>query len=152
MPAHNEAQTLPFTPAQMYALVMDIEHYPEFLPWCLGCRIVERSDAPSPFGDGFLLADMIVGYKIFREKFRSRVRFVHDKAIHIEYLDGPLKHLKNDWEFSAEGNGCRVNFHIDFEFSNRLLQSVAETFFDKALGKMMIAFETRAADIFPPIG
>jgi coenzyme Q-binding protein COQ10 len=133
----------------MYALVRDVERYPEFLPWCLGCRVVEESA-------DYLLADMVVGYKIFREKFRSRVRFVPpafagagSSEIHVEYLDGPLRHLKNDWIFSDAGDKqCAIDFHIDFEFHSRMLQAVAETFFNRALGRMMDAFEERAAVLY----
>jgi len=141
MPAHSEQKILPHAPAQMYRLVLDIERYPEFLPWCLGCRIVEHHE-------NHILADMIVGYKIFREKFRSRVSFVQNKEIHVEYLDGPLKHLKNDWLFAAAEGGCAIHFHIDFEFHSRLLQSVAESFFNRALGRMMDAFEERAQVLY----
>jgi coenzyme Q-binding protein COQ10 len=142
MPAHNEQTILPFTPQQMFDLVMDIERYPEFLPWCSDLKIIERKKTE-------LLADMSVGYKFFRETFRTRVKFVQDKEIHIEYLTGPLKHLKNDWLFSAEkNNSCKINFHIDFEFQNRLLQAIAESFFNKALGRMMAAFETRATELY----
>lgn len=142
MPAHNETKILPFTPAQMYALVMDVEKYPEFLPWCAACRIIQRSESE-------LLADMTVGYKFFRETFRTRVSFVQDKEIHVEYLDGPLKHLKNDWVFKAAPGGYEIDFHIDFEFRSRLLQSIAEGFFNRALGRMMDAFESRARAVYP---
>ncbi len=142
MPAHRERKILPYTAAQIYALVRDVERYPEFLPWCLGCRIIEEKD-------DYLLADMVVGYKIFCEKFRSQVTFIQDREIHVEYLDGPLRHLKNDWVFSGAGAGrCAIDFHIDFEFHSRMLQAVAETFFNRALGRMMDAFEERARQLY----
>lgn len=149
VPSHSEQKILPYTAAQMYALVMDVERYPEFLPWCLSCRILARPDADAS-GVGHLLAEMIVGYKIFREKFCSRVRFVPDSEIYVEYLDGPLKHLKNDWRFTPApgGQGCAIDFHIDFEFHSRLLQSLIERFFHEALARMMTAFEKRAAALY----
>ena len=143
MPNHREHKILPYSPGQMFALVMDIESYPEFLPWCAGARVNARHT-------DYLMADVMVGYKIFREKFSSRVNFVQDQEIHVEYLDGPLKHLTNDWIFLPEKPGqCLVDFRIDFEFENRLLQGLIESFFDKALSRMMDAFEARAAALYP---
>jgi coenzyme Q-binding protein COQ10 len=142
MPSHREHKILPYSPAQMFALVMDIERYPEFLPWCAGARINERNA-------DYLMADVLVGYKMLREKFTSRVNFVPGAEIHVEYLDGPLKHLTNDWIFLPEKPGqCLVDFRLDFEFRNRLLQRLIEGFFDKALKKMMDAFEARAMELY----
>ncbi len=125
----------------MYALVMDIERYPEFLPWCTGCRILQR--------DGNVwLSEMSVGYKIFRERFKTRVRFVPDAEVHVEYIDGPMKHLKNDWVFRVAPQGCEIDFSIDFEFRSRLLETIAQGFFDRALGRMMDAFEERARVLY----
>lgn len=138
---HRDDKVLPYSPAQMYALVMDIERYPEFLPWCVGARIWQREP-------DFIMADLLVGYKMLREKFTSRVRFVPDTEIHVEYLDGPLKFLKNDWSFLSEPDGCRVQFHLDFEFRHRLLQGLMEGFFNEAMSCMMDAFVARARVLY----
>ena len=148
----NRSAIVPYSAAQMYALVMEIERYPEFLPWCTGCRILQR--------DGNVwLSEMSVGYKIFRERFKTRVRFVENAEVHVEYIDGPMKHLKNDWIFrpavpdhlsggSVAPGGCEIDFSIDFEFRSRLLETIAQGFFDRALGRMMDAFEERARALY----
>ncbi len=142
MPSHREHKIMPYTPAQMFALVMDIESYPEFLPWCAGARINERHA-------DYLMADVIVGYKFLREKFSSRVNFIRDQEIHVEYLDGPLKHLTNDWIFLPEKPGQSVvDFRIEFDFSNLIFQGLIETFFNEALKRMTDAFETRARHLY----
>ncbi len=142
--SHYERQVLPYTPAQIYALVLDIEKYPQFLPWCVGARITER-------GDGYLLADMLIGYKMLREKFTSRVYFTPHEEIRVEYLNGPLKQLHNDWRFGpVEGSPlhCALEFTLDFEFQSGLLQRLAETFFQEALRRMVGAFEKRAQQLY----
>lgn len=142
MPSHREHKILPYTPQQMYDLVLDIESYPEFLPWCAGARINQR-------GNEFLLADVMVGYKMLREKFSSRVEFVPDQSIHVKYLNGPMRHLQNDWHFASAAAGqCQVDFSIDFEFSSPLLQILIEKFFNEALKRMISAFEQRARIIY----
>jgi coenzyme Q-binding protein COQ10 len=141
---HHEQKTMPYTPAQMFALVMDIERYPEFLPWCVGARVWGREG-------NHLMADMMVGYKMFREKFTSRVYFVQDQRVQVEYLDGPLRHLRNEWIFTPHGDGhCTVDFRLEFEFRSRLLQGILEKFFNEALKRMTAAFETRAQRLYDP--
>lgn len=142
MPAHREHRILPYTPQQMYNLVLDIESYPEFIPWCAGARIWERKK-------DYLMADVLVGYKLLREKFTSKVYFKPGSEIQIEYMNGPLKHLHNGWIFLPEKPGqCLIDFTIDFEFHNKLLQGLIESFFDKALKKMIDAFESRAHQLY----
>ncbi len=142
MPSHKETKILSYTPAQIYALVIDIERYPEFLPWCLGCRIFKH-------GDDYMLADMLVGYKIFREKFTSQVNFTPHERVQVEYQNGPLKHLKNDWHFKPHGkHECELHFQLEFEFQSKLLQRIAETFFNEALKRMVNAFEKRAKELY----
>lgn len=149
MPTHREHKILPYTPQQMYDLVLDIESYPEFLPWCAGARIWERKK-------DYMMADVLVGYKMLREKFTSKVYFkppafagAGSSEIQVEYLNGPLRHLHNGWIFLPEKPGqCLVDFTIDFEFHNKFLQGVIEGFFDKALKKMIDAFEARAHQLY----
>ena len=136
-----------YSAGQMFSLVADVERYPEFLPWCVALRIVERR------ADGdieHLTCDMVVAYKVFREKFRSLVRL--DRAarrIDVDYVDGPFRSLKNDWAFrDLAFGGSVVDFSIDFEFRSLLLQATAQTVFERAFLKMSEAFVERAHDVY----
>jgi coenzyme Q-binding protein COQ10 len=142
LPKHNETRVLPYTPEQMYGLVTDVARYPEFLPWVSAIRVRSNSDTE-------MVADMIVGFKAIKETFTSQVEKVAHSKVHVNYLDGPLKYLRNDWGFRADGNGgCAVDFAVDFEFKNRLFEAIAGQFFEKALRKMTDAFEARANTLY----
>ena len=141
MPRHNETRRLPYTPEQMFDLVADVGRYPEFLPWVSAIRI--RSNTATQ-----LTADMIVGFKGLRETFTSKVDKDRPGRIHVEYLDGPLKYLRNDWTFRADGTGCAVDFTVDFAFKNRVFEMLAGQVFGSALRKMIGAFEERAAVLY----
>ncbi|WP_426164186.1 type II toxin-antitoxin system RatA family toxin [Sandarakinorhabdus sp. DWP1-3-1] len=143
MPRHSETRRLPWSPEQMFDLVADIRRYPEFLPWVQAMRI--RSD------DGqTVVADMVVGFKMVRERFTSRVLLERPAKLHVDYIDGPLKYLKNDWHFRAAPGGCDVDFSVDFEFRNKMFERLAGMFFGEAFKRMVGAFETRAAAIYGP--
>lgn len=137
MPRHHEKRSLPYGAEAMYDLVADVARYHEFLPWVTAVRI--RSDSETE-----MIADMIVGFKSLREKFTSRVVKSRPRTIHVEYVDGPLKYLTNDWTFEPKPTGCIVDFSVDFAFRNRLFEAIAGQVFDQALRKMIGAFETRA--------
>lgn len=142
MPRHKETRELPYTPDQMFDLVADVAHYPQFLPWVSAIRV--RSDSETE-----LVADMIVGFKGLKETFTSRVRKERPGHVHVDYLDGPLKHLSNDWRFRPDGQGgVFVDFEVDFAFKNRLFEMLAGQMFDAALRKMIGAFEARAAELY----
>lgn len=143
MPSHSETRHLPYSKQQMFDLVADIGRYPEFLPWVAGMRL--RKDTATE-----ALADMIVGFKGLRETFTSRVVKEAPDHIHVDYVDGPLKHLSNDWRFhdAPDGQGVLVDFAVDFAFKNRLFEMLAGQMFDAALRKMIGAFETRAAALY----
>jgi len=142
MPKHHETRQLPYTPDQMYDLVADVGRYGEFLPWVSAIRV--RSDS-----DTQMVADMIVGFKGLRETFTSRVEKQRPSEIHVDYLDGPLKYLHNDWRFRPDGKGgCLVDFSVDFAFKNRVFEMLAGQVFDRALRKMIGAFEERAAALY----
>lgn len=139
---------VPYTADQMYDLVADVRRYPEFLPHCAAIRIV-RSNVDESGGE--LVSDMIVAYSAFRETFRTHVTL--DRASHrieTRYLDGPFRHLYNLWLFTdlPEG-GSEVDFTIDFEFRNFLLQATAAAVFERAFVKMSEAFVERAQAIYP---
>jgi coenzyme Q-binding protein COQ10 len=141
MPTHTEQKYLPYTVEQMFALVADIEKYGEFLPWCVACRKTSEDD-------GIIEADLIIGYKMIREKFKSRVTLDHPHNVRVEYLEGPMKNLSNEWKFIPKGEGCIIDFYVDFEFRNPMLQGVITLFFEKAVTKMVSAFEKRANDLY----
>ena len=143
MPSHHETRHLPYTAEQMFDLVADVKRYPEFLPWVIAMRV--RRD-----GTTETLADMVVGFKGLRETFTSRVEKSRPERLHVDYVDGPLKHLRNDWLFRPEGQGCAVDFTVDFQFKNRVFEMLAGQVFGTALRKMIGAFETRAAQLYGP--
>jgi coenzyme Q-binding protein COQ10 len=143
MPTHLEKRVLPYTPEQMFDLVADVERYPEFLPWCLGARIRKREG-------NVLHADLIIGFKMIRERYTSKVRLDRPQRIDVDYgNDGPFRHLENHWQFSpAEDGGCEVDFFLDFEFRSRMLQRLIGVVFQEAVRRMVAAFESRAKTIY----
>lgn len=146
MPSHSETRVLPYTARQMYDLVADVAKYPEFIPWTIATRVrsVERGE-----GCDVMHADMVVGFKMFRERFQSRVTLWEAEGkIDTEYVDGPFKYLISNWEFVEVDAGCEVRFKVDFEFKNRLLQGAAGLFFMDAMQRIVRAFETRASALF----
>ncbi|MDB2390095.1 type II toxin-antitoxin system RatA family toxin [Alphaproteobacteria bacterium] len=142
MTIHAEKRVVPHTPEQLYALVLDVQKYPQFLPWCLAARVKSQSEND-------LTADLIIGFNMFRESFTSYVEYDADKlSIDVRYAEGPFKHLTNNWRFLPHEDGCEIDFYVDFEFNSRLLQSVIETLFTEAVRRMVRAFETRADDLY----
>lgn len=142
MPKHSETRRLPYSPAQMYDLVADVGRYGEFLPWVSAVRV--RSDSETE-----MVADLIVGFKGLRETFSSRVSKQRPEHIRVDYLDGPLKHLHNDWKFRSDGQGgVLIDFCVDFAFKSRVFEMLAGQVFDRALRMMINAFEDRAARLY----
>lgn len=143
MPSHFETKVLPYTPEQMFDLVADVDRYREFAPWCVASR-VKRWE-----GEDAFYADLVVGYRVFRERFSSKVFLNRPHSIHIEYLEGPLKHLQNEWLFLPECNGhCRIDFTVEFEFQNFLFQRLVNVFFNEVVKRMVSAFEMRANQLY----
>lgn len=142
MPTHAEIRELPYSAEDLYKLVADIEKYPEFLPWCVGLRVKNRSAET-------ITADMIIGFKVFREKFTTRVSLTPESRIDVEYLNGPFKYLNNHWKFIPKGsNSCEIDFFVDFEFRSAILQKAIGVVFNEAVQKMINAFEMRAHDVY----
>ncbi len=145
---HIEQKQLPYTPEQMFALVATVDRYKEFAPWCVASRI-NRWDS-----DDVFYADLVVGYKLLRERFTSKVHLRPPTTdmpgqITIEYLKGPLKQLQNTWVFSSDGQGgCIIDFSVEFEFNNSMLQGIAQVFFQEIVKRMVGAFEARAQDLY----
>ncbi|MEQ8321482.1 MAG: type II toxin-antitoxin system RatA family toxin [Rhodospirillales bacterium] len=141
MPTHAEKRVLPYTREQLFDLVIEVDKYPEFLPWCLGCRVRKREES-------LVVADMIIGFKVFRESFTSRVSHQRPERIDVTYTDGPFKYLNNHWIFNDLGNGStEIDFYVDFEFRSRILQAAIGAVFTEAVRRMIAAFEARAKQL-----
>ncbi|MBT6506487.1 MAG: type II toxin-antitoxin system RatA family toxin [Marinovum sp.] len=148
MPKHSETKHLSYTAEQMYALVADVGSYPQFLPWCSAARI--RLRQPQPEGE-IIEADLVISFKVFRERFGSRVTLFPDALkIDTEYLDGPFRYMRSHWAFRPDGAGCEVDFFVDFEFKNALLQGIIGVVFNEAMLRIVRAFERRAAELYGP--
>ena len=139
MPRHSETRNLPYSPEQLFDLVADVKRYQEFLPWVAATRI--RSDSETA-----MIADLVVGFRALKETFTSRVHKRRPHEIEIDYVEGPLKYLHNSWKFVPDGKGgTEVHFCVDFAFKSRIFESLAGQMFDRALRRMIGAFEERAA-------
>jgi coenzyme Q-binding protein COQ10 len=126
----------------MYDLVIDVARYPEFLPWVAGVRV--RSDKETE-----MVADLIVGFKAIKETFTSRVQKTRPTSVTVDYVDGPLKFLHNEWTFSDDGKqSCVVEFEVEFEFKSKIFEALAGQVFDRALAKMTSAFVARAEALY----
>ncbi|SIS76580.1 coenzyme Q-binding protein COQ10 [Roseivivax lentus] len=146
MTTHSETKHLPYTADQMYALVADVGKYPEFLPWCAAARVRSTTDKGERTE---MLADLVISFKVFRERFGSRVTLWPEKGqIDTEYLDGPFRYMESRWNFKDVDGGCEVSFFVDFEFKNRILQGAAGMFFYEAMQRIVRAFERRAASLY----
>ena len=142
MPSHSESRDLPYSCDEMFAVVADVEHYPEFLPWCERVAVTGRAK------DGntdVLTAVMTVNYHGVRESYTSEVRM--DRAantVTAKHIKGPFDHLDTGWRFERMPGGCRIHFHIDFAFKNWVLSALAGVAFDAAAKRMTNAFVKRA--------
>src|SRR6266404_8630874 len=144
MPTHAEQRVLPYTAEQLFDLVADVERYPEFLPWCVGARIRERSDT-------LVVADLLIGFRMFRERFTSRVALDRPRRIDVAYSEGPFRYLANHWIFEPVEGGCRIDFFVDFEFRSTILQRLIGVLFHEAVRRMVAAFEGRAKALYGPL-
>ena len=151
MPTHAEKRHLPYSQKELYELVARVDRYPEFLPWCTAARITRRE------GDTFY-ADLVVQFKVFRERFRSKVTEHPNHLIDVEYITGPFRYLNNHWRFiEGDDGGCTIDFCVDFEFRSKVLQKLIGLLFNEAVSRMVAAFEARAKQLYgereqPPVG
>ncbi|KJZ25188.1 type II toxin-antitoxin system RatA family toxin [Tritonibacter mobilis] len=147
MPTHSETRPMPYSAQQMYDLVADVGSYPKFLPWCAAARI--RSRTPQGASE-VMEADLVISFKVFRERFGSRVVLHPDEhKIDTEYLDGPFRYMKSNWAFADRADGgCDVSFFVDFEFKNAVLQGIIGMVFNEAMQRIVRAFERRAAELY----
>lgn len=141
MPRHTETRILPYTPEQLFDLVADVGRYQEFLPWVAATRVRGNSATE-------MTADLVVGFKALKETFTSKVRKSRPYEIVIDYVEGPLKYLHNSWRFRRVPAGTEVDFCVDFAFRSRLFEALAGQMFDRALRRMIGAFEERAAVLY----
>jgi coenzyme Q-binding protein COQ10 len=139
--SHRETRNVPYPAELMYAVVADVEKYPQFLPWVVALRVLSRREAG-------LTAEMAVGYGSLRERYTSEVTLdPAARRIDVVQTKGPFKTLENHWRFTPRREGCEIEFSILFEFKSRLLHSVAGAKFEKVMLKMADAFEARAKNI-----
>ena len=149
MPTHHEKRILPYTAQQMYGLVADVGSYPKFLPWTAAARIRSRRAIE---GGEVMEADLVISFKVFRERFGSRVTLYPERfKIDTEYIDGPFKFMKSTWGFRDVEGGCEVEFFVDFEFRNAILQGIIGVVFNEAMLRVVRAFERRAAELYTPV-
>jgi len=142
MPTHAEIKKSPYSAIQMYDLVADVDSYPQFLPWCLATRIKSRTDR-------FIIADMVIGFKMIREKYTSEVTLTENHKVEIIYKNGPFKYLNSHWIFEPTEDGtCTIDFYVDFEFKSAFLQKIIGTVFNEAVQLMIGAFEKRAKELY----
>ncbi|MCY7397672.1 MAG: type II toxin-antitoxin system RatA family toxin [Sphingomonas bacterium] len=142
MPRHSETKHLPYTPEQLFDVVADVARYDEFLPWVVAVRVRSSSETET-------VADLVVGFSAFKERFTSRVTKQRPDRIVVDYIEGPLKYLKNEWRFApAEDGGTDLCFSVDFAFKSRIFENLAGAMFDRALRRMTGAFEQRAAALY----
>ncbi|MEP0190970.1 MAG: type II toxin-antitoxin system RatA family toxin [Erythrobacter sp.] len=142
MPGIHETRRLPYSAEQMFDLVADVARYREFLPWVIATRVRSNTDTE-------MVADMVVGFKAIRESFTSRVVKERPSSLKVQYVDGPLSDLENIWTFRAtDGEGCEIDFCVDFTFKNKIFERLAGQYFDRAFRKMVAAFETRADELY----
>lgn len=146
MPRHAETRIVPYAPEDIYQLVADIRSYPEFLPWCRAARMRAQTDT-------LLVAELVIGFRGLTERFTSRVSLDASLLeIRTTYEDGPFRYLNNHWKFlpNSDGEGCVIDFYVDFEFRSRLLQTLIGAFFTEAVRRMVEAFEARADALYGP--
>ena len=142
MPSHAEKKILPYSTCQVFDMVADVAAYPDFLPWCVATRIRSVDEKQ-------LVADMVIGFKMFREQFTSRVELNEPYSIEVKYEDGPFKYLKNSWIFESDENGhCLVDFSVEFEFRSQILEMAIGNIFTEAVHRMVSAFEKRAETLY----
>ena len=146
MPSASIKKEIPCSKENLIKMVLDIEKYPEFVPWCVNSKIYSKNDK----GDKVeITADLTIGKSFFNETYKSFV--IYEKSsdsIHVTNKEGPLKRLENKWLFKQKGNNSEVNFHVDFELKNKILNMLMIKTFHIGLKKIADAFEKRAIDLF----
>ena len=146
MPSASIKKEIPCSKKSLIKMILDIEKYPEFVPWCLNSKIHSKND------NGYkieIIADLTIGKSFFHETYKSLV--IYNKltdSIHVTNIAGPLKHLENKWDFKQKENSSEVDFYVDFELENKILNILMIKFFNAGLKKIASAFEKRAIELF----
>ena len=146
MPSASITKIIPCSKDNLIVMVLDIEKYPEFVPWCLGGKIHNKIDKGNIIE---ITAELTIGKSFFSETYKSFV--IYDKSkdsIDVTNVGGPLKHLENKWFFRQTGNSSEVDFHIEFELKNKILNVLMIKTFDIGLKKIADAFGKRAVELF----
>ena len=146
MPSASITKKIPCSKKKLIGMVLDIEKYPEFVPWCLGGKIHTKIDKGNTVE---ITADLTIGKSFFSETYKSFI--IYNKStdsINVTNINGPLKHLKNKWFFKQIGDSSEVDFHVDFELKNKILNILMIKSFDLGLKKIADAFEKRANELF----
>ena len=146
MPSASIKKKVPCTKENLIKMVLDIEKYPEFVPWCLGAKIYKVIDKGNIIE---ITAELTIGKSFFKETYKSFVIYKKkEDLIKVTNIDGPLKYLENNWSFSEFGNSSEIDFRIDFELKNKILNLLMTKTFDIGLKKIASAFEKRAINLF----
>lgn len=136
---HSETRISPYTASQIMDLIIDVEKYPEFLPWCINSRILKK------YNQDEFDAELTIGYKNLRQRYTSRIKINYtSNTIDVYAIRGPFSCLRNLWQFKPMNNGCSITFNLDFEFKSMILSSLMKAFFCKAVKAMVDSFEKRA--------
>jgi len=146
MPSASIKKEIPCSKENLVKMVLDIEKYPEFVPWCLDGKIHNKNIKDNTIE---IIADLTIGISFFNQTYKSFV--IYDKSldsIHVTSMEGPLKHLENKWLFKQKGQNSEIDFHIDFELKNKILNNLMIKSFDKGLRRIAESFEKRAVDLF----
>ena len=146
MPSASIKKKIPCSKKNLIEMVLDIKKYPEFVPWCLDGKIHDKIDK----GDTIeIKADLTIGKSFFKDTYKSFVIYnKSEDSIHVTNINGPLKHLENEWFFRQDGDLSEIEFHVDFELKNKILNVLMIKFFDLGLKKIADAFEKRAIQLF----
>jgi len=144
VPTHHQTKTVGYSAEEIFDLVIDVSSYPDFLPWCL-------SSSTTEIEAGSFHADLLIGFKIFRENFGSRVKFKRPQVIEVTPTYGPFRKMRNMWSFEDKGkNCCLIDFYVDFEFRSLFLNKVMGLLFYEAVKKMVDCFEKQASQKYGP--
>ena len=142
MHSFQNTKILPYTDKQLYNIIIDVESYPEFLPWCKESEILSKID------ENNFDAKLTIGYKALDEHYTSRVKGIYLKQIESIAVAGPFKYLDSIWVFKKSENFCEVTFKLDYEFKSFFLAKIMGSIFQKASEKMFSAFESRAKELY----
>ena len=146
MPSASIKKKIPCSKKNLIKMVLDIEKYPEFVPWCLDGKIHDETDKGNTIE---IKADLTIGKSFLRDTYKSFVVYnKSEDSIHVTNIDGPLKHLENEWFFRQDGDSSEIEFHVDFELKNKILNVLMIKSFDLGLKKIADAFEKRAIQLF----